>query len=137
MGKLFNWWFEINHISAINKEAVKWRKNLFLLSSRKGGKDYITHSPDYYIKWINNNQSRQSAIKFMMIKPSLLFQKSSQTSKSKDHTECLKRGLKLWKVPHASRFQPFAKRKTVRSDIYSILFCSILFWENFVHYPFS
>ena len=137
MGKLFNWWFETNHVSAIYKEAVKWKENLFLLSSRKEGKDYITNVLDYYIKWINNNQLQQSAMKLMMIKSSLLFQKSSQSSKSKGHTECLKRRLKLWKVPHASRFQPFTRKKTVRGGIYSILFYSILFWENFVHYPFN
>ena len=41
-------------------------------------------------KWINNSQLKQGAIMLKMIMSSLLLQKSSWTSKAKDHIECLK-----------------------------------------------
>ena len=40
----------------------------------------------------------------MIIMPSLLLQKCSQTSKSKDHTECLKLCLQLWKEGNFDMF---------------------------------
>ena len=49
------------------------------------------------LECINDSQLQSIAIKVLMIKPSLLLQKCSRSSKVKDHTESLKRRLRLWK----------------------------------------
>ena len=66
--------------------------------------NYIYEYTRLIRKLINNNQLQQVAIKLMLIMPSLLFQRSSQTSKSKDHIECLNKRLQLWKESNLDMF---------------------------------
>ena len=71
--------------------------NLFMLLSGKAGKEYIDECTRWILKWVNDSQLQSTAIKALMIMPSLLLQKFSRNSKDKNHNESLKRTLKLWK----------------------------------------
>ena len=83
-------------VSATYEEAVKWRRNLFLLPSGSIGKAYIDECSRLIYEWVNDSPLKAIAIKALMIMPSLLLQKSSRTSKAKDHSENLKRRFELW-----------------------------------------
>ena len=49
------------------------------------------------LEWVNYSQLQSITNKALMIMPSLLLQKCSRNSKARDHTESLKRRLKLLK----------------------------------------
>ena len=81
---------------AYNK-IVFYRQNLFKLPSGSAGKDYIKEMTRLIRSWSSKSELRDIAWKCVMTMPSLLLQKPSRVSKSKDHTEALKRRLVLWK----------------------------------------
>ena len=70
---------------------------LFMMPSGKVGKEYINECTRLILEWVSDSQLQSIAIKALMIMPSLLFQKCSRNSKPKNHTESMKRRLKLWK----------------------------------------
>ena len=84
-------------VSSTYEDAIKWKRNLFMLLSAKAGKEYIDECTRLILEWVNDSSLQSIAIKALMIMPSLLLQKCSRNSKAKDHTESLKRRLKLWK----------------------------------------
>ena len=49
-------------------------------------------------EWTNDAPLNPIALKALMVMPSLLLQKVSKSSKSKDHTDQLKKRLDLWKA---------------------------------------
>ena len=59
-------------------------------------KEYIDACTHLILEWVSDNQLQSIVIKALMIMPSLL-QKYKRNSKAKDHTESLKKRLKLWK----------------------------------------
>ena len=79
------------------EEAIKWKRNLFMLPSGTTGKEYIDECTGLIPQWINDNQLQGIAIKALMIMSALLLQKCGRNYKAKYHTESLKRRLKLWK----------------------------------------
>ena len=83
--------------SSTYEEAIKWKRNLFMLPSGKAGKEYIGECTHLILKWVNDSQLQSIAIKAFMIMPSLLLEKFSRNSKAKDLPESLKKSLKLWR----------------------------------------
>ncbi len=84
-------------INAIYEEVVFWKRNLFMLPSGKVGKEYVEECSRLINEWVNDGPLRLVAIKALMIMPSLLLQKPSRTSKSKEHAEKLRKRMDLWK----------------------------------------
>ena len=78
-------------------EVVFWRKNLFKLPSGASGKRYIRETTRLIEIW-NEQQLplRDLSLKMMMTMPAVLLQKPYQNSKSKLHSEYLKKRLDLW-----------------------------------------
>ena len=84
-------------VSSTYEKVIKWKRNVFMLPSGKTGKEYIDECTHLILEWVNDSPLQSIAIKALMIMPSLLLQKCSKNSKAQDHTESLKRRLKLWK----------------------------------------
>ena len=77
-------------------EVVFWKKNFFLLPSGSAGKKFIREMTRLINAWNNNTALKNIALKAVMIMPSLLLQKPSFKSKSKQRSECLAIRIELW-----------------------------------------
>ena len=78
-------------------EIVKWKKNLFLVPTGNKGKELISELA-YWLEQFNKDTTFKSiSIKVFMVLPSLLLQKPSANSKTKEHIEKLTARLVLWK----------------------------------------
>ena len=75
---------------------VFWRKNLFLLPSGKAGRKFIGEVSRLMSEWLHDLPLKDIAFKAIMVIPSLLLQKPSQKSKSKEYFRALERRLELW-----------------------------------------
>ena len=84
------------HLSQVYEIAMFWRKNLFLLPSGKAGRKFIGEVSRLMSEWLHDSPLKDIAFKAIMVMPSLLLQKPSQKSKSKDHLRALVRRLELW-----------------------------------------
>ena len=76
--------------------VVFWRKNLFLIPSGKAGWKFIGEVLRLMSEWLQDSPLKDIAFKAIMVMSSLLLQKPSQKSKSKDHLRALERRLELW-----------------------------------------
>ena len=94
-GKYKDHEFEKN-LSQVYETVVFWRKNLLLLPSGKAGKKFIGEVSRLMSEWLHDSPLKDIAFKAIMVMPSLLLQKPSQKSKSKDHLRALERRLELW-----------------------------------------
>ena len=70
-----------------------YRRNTFNVPSGRAGKSFI----EELTFWIKQFNSDSVALKAFMVLPTLILQKPSATSKSKEHGEAIKRRLALWK----------------------------------------
>ena len=86
-----------NKFDNVYNTVVHWRKSLFLLPSGSTGKRFI----EEITRLVNSLEFRSEqdtiAMTNLMVLPTLLLQKTSFTSKSKDNIETLKRRLNQWK----------------------------------------
>ena len=83
-------------VSRIYEDIVKWKKNLFQLPKGKPGKSYVKILTSW-VKHFNLGNSYQGiAMKVTNILPSLLLQKPSAKSKSKEHSQLLEKRIALW-----------------------------------------
>ena len=80
--------FERN-LNVAYEQIVYWRKNLFMLPTGKFGKRYIVETTRLMNAWVEDSPQQKIAFKAIMVMPSLLLQKPSKNSKSKDHTAAL------------------------------------------------
>ena len=102
--KITNKWGERDSIfveAAINEiyeEIVFWRKNLFMLPTGRAGKSFIDEMEKLLNTWVDNTAMKDIALKAIMIMPSLLLQKPSKDSKSRDHLKALERRIELWQA---------------------------------------
>ena len=87
--------FEKN-LSDAYEQIVYWRKNLFMLPTGKAGKRYINETTRLMNAWTEESPLQKVAFKAIMVMPSLLLQKPSKNSKSRDHIAALERRLLLW-----------------------------------------
>lgn len=85
---------EINYIY---EEIVHFKRNIFNIPSGKAGKDFVAELT-YWLKQFNTNADlNQIAFKAFMVLPSIILQKPSATSKSKEHSAAIERRLSLWR----------------------------------------
>ena len=85
---------------AINEaynEVVYWRKNLFLVSYGKLGKDFIDELTSLMNDWNYETERQHVALKAFFLLQTVGVQKPGPKSKAKDHQECLKNQLEMWK----------------------------------------
>ena len=94
-GKYKDHEFEKN-LSQVYETVVFWRKNLFLLPSGKAGRKFIGKVSRLMSEWLHDSPLKDVTFKAIMVMPSLLLQKPSQKSKSKDHLTALEQRLELW-----------------------------------------
>ena len=86
-----------NSVNDIYDQIVYFRRNIVNLPTGKAGKGFITELT-FWLKQFNSNSALNSiALKAFMILPSLILQKPSATSKSKDHSMAIERRLSLWR----------------------------------------
>ena len=90
-------------ITAIYEEVIFWKRNLFLLPSGNvwnlfKRKEFVEECCRLVNELVDDGPLHLNALKAMMIMPSLLPQKPSKNSKSKDHVEKLRKRFDLWKV---------------------------------------
>ena len=86
-----------NDINNIYDEIVHFRKNIFNIPSGRAGKMFIDELT-FWLKQLNYILELNSiALKAFMVLPSLILQKPSSTSKSKEHSAAIERRLALWK----------------------------------------
>ena len=78
------------------ERIVFWKKNLFMLRTGAAAKKYITETTKLMNGWTNNSSLKDIALKAILIMPSLLLQKPSKTSKTKDHLKAVERRIELW-----------------------------------------
>ena len=86
--------FEEN-VTFICEQIVYWKKNRFLLPTGKAGKLFIDELAKIFNPWIDDSPLKKIAMKAVMIMSSLLLQKPSKESKSKDHLKALERRMEL------------------------------------------
>ena len=86
--------FEEN-VTFIYEQIVYWKKNLFLLPMGKASKLFIDELTKLFNAWIDDSSMKKMAMKAVMIMPSLLLQKPSNESKSKDHLKTFQRRMEL------------------------------------------
>ena len=78
-------------------EIVHFRRNIFKVPSGRSGKAFIEELT-FWIKQFNSNSDLNSvALKAFMVLPTLILQKPSATSKSKEHSAAIERRLNLWR----------------------------------------
>ena len=81
-----------NKFDDMYNTVVHWRKSLFLLPSGSTGKRFIEEMTRLINSWTFRSE-QDTAMKALMVLPTLLLQKTSFTSKFKDNVETLKRRL--------------------------------------------
>lgn len=74
---------------------VFWRKNLVMLPTGAAAKLYVLVIIDFMNIWSNNSSVKYLIFKTVLLVPSLLLQKPSKASKSKDYLRVLKRRMDL------------------------------------------
>ena len=96
-------WGNISHASLCNTiksvydEIVHFRRNIFNIPSGRAGKSFIEELT-FWIRQFNANADLNSiALKAFMVLPTLILQKPSATSKSKEHSAAIERRLALWR----------------------------------------
>ena len=96
-------WGNISHqrfceeINNIYNEVAHFRRNVFNLPSGGAGKHFIEELT-FWLKQFNSNSDLNSvALKAFMVLPSVILQKPSATSKSKEHSVAIERRLALWR----------------------------------------
>ena len=73
-----------------------WKKNLFLLPTRKFDKLYIDESVKFLNSWVEGTALHNITFKTIMIMLNLLLQKPSKDSKVKDDLTALQRRRESW-----------------------------------------
>lgn len=83
-----------NEVYNIYKEIVNFRRNIFNISSSRAEKNF-TEELIFWLKQFNSNSALNSiASKAFMVLPSVILQKPSASSKSKEHSA--EQRLALW-----------------------------------------
>ena len=78
-------------------DTIHWKQNIFLLPSGSIGNLFIQEITRLLHAFADGSAMECIALKASFVKQTLLLQKPSQKSKSKDHVTHLKRRLELWK----------------------------------------
>ena len=105
-----------NKFDDVYNTVVHWRKSLFLLPSGSTGKRLIEEMTRLINSWTFRSEQDTIAMKALMVLPTLLLQKTSFTSKSKDNVETLKRRFNQWKDGQIEKF--FVEGKTIQERLF-------------------
>ena len=90
-------------------------KKIYFLSSGQVGKKFIDEIFRLMNEWVHKSPLKYIAFKTIKVRPSLLLQKPSGKSKSKDHLKSLENRMELW---HAKEIMELLKRAdTIQKDI--------------------
>ena len=116
-GDFDNTEFEVN-LDTVYEEIVFWRRNLFLLPTGKAGKRYIDEVSRLMNAWVEDSPLKNIAFKAIMVMPSILLQKPSKNSKSKDHVKALERRLCLWNSGNI--LELLKESKAIQNNLQSI-----------------
>ena len=80
-GRYDSYQFEEN-LSLVYEKIVHWKKNLFLLPSRRAEKQFIEETTKLMNEWLHDSTLKDITFKAAMIMPSLLLQKPFQKKKN-------------------------------------------------------
>ncbi len=78
-------------------EIISWKKNVFLVPYGRIGRDFIDLLTMHINQWNNKSDKQQIALRAFFVLLSVGLQKPGPKSKAKDHKECLKKRIVLWK----------------------------------------
>ena len=78
------------------EEMVTWRRNIFKIPSGKQGQAFVGELAKLYGSFGEATSMECIALKAAMTFPSLILQKPSRQSKSKDHVLCIQQRMQLW-----------------------------------------
>ena len=79
------------------EHIISWRRNIFPLPKGSIGKQFVQEMTRMLTAWNTNSSSKKTALKSLMIFPSLMLQKTNAKLKSSENKECLARRLDMWK----------------------------------------
>ncbi len=88
----------LHAIEAAYAEVTGWRRNLFRVPSGKHGKAFVSELSRLFRSFAEATALESVALKAAMVMPHLLLQKTSRTSRAKDHCEILGRRLEAWRL---------------------------------------
>ena len=91
---------------------------MFLLPTGKAGKQFIDEITRLINIWTDESPMKNVAIKAIMIMPSLLLQKASKESKSKDNLKALERRMDFWKS--GDHIDLFEESLTIQKHLKSV-----------------
>ena len=126
----YSWWFKLwviqilrnfqdylfyRNLSLAYEKIVYWKKNLFLLPSGLAGKSFIDKISWLMNKWMHESPLKDIGFKAIMVMPSLLLQKPSRKSKSRDHLKSLENQMKLWNA--GEMMELLKEGETIQKDL--------------------
>ena len=88
----------VRNVRAAYSESVHWRRNIFSVPSGKSGKEFVRELAGLFKAYANGSALESIALTAAMLLPRLLLQRPHQTSKSKEHMQCLERRLASWRA---------------------------------------
>ena len=83
-------------INSAYEEVVHWRRNIFQVPSGSSGKAFVSELARLFQAYADSSSLESIAMKAVTVMQTLLLQKPSRASKSKDHVTHLQRRLELW-----------------------------------------
>ena len=126
-----NWLLFIkDNVNQTYADIACFKKSLFNLPSGAVGKEFIKELT-FWLSQVNFAGSNMNsvALKCFMILPTLLLQKPHAKSKTREHVECMKRRLQLWKCVDGNGFyelirevnaiQKKLRSKSVRKHVFN------------------
>ena len=105
-----------NKFYDVYNTVVHWRKSLLLLPFGSTGKRFIEEMTRLINSWTFRSEQDTIAKKALMVLSTLLPQKTSFTSKSKDNVETLKRRLNQWKDEQIEKL--LVEGKTIQERLF-------------------
>ena len=87
----------LQQLNAAYAETVHWRRNIFSVPSGASGKEFVGELARLLQAFAEGSALESIALTTAMVMPALLLQKPHSKSKSKEHTECLRRRMTAWK----------------------------------------
>ena len=89
-----------------------------MLTTGKAGIQFIEEMTKLMLSWVEDTAMKDNAFTAIMIMPSLLLQKPSKRSKSKEHLIALERRIELWK---SGEFLELLKEEKLFRKIFEML----------------
>ena len=78
-------------------KVTNWRKNCFQMPLGSIGKSFVAEMAKLYNYFASGSALESVALTATIILPIVLLQQPHKRSKSKEHTKCLERHLKIWR----------------------------------------